>query len=224
MTYPSCIELSSIEASCASHKKVGGATSFFYIGSKKLFYDNGVASAVPNLEYSTEGWKLNYNLLTETGLNLAKFECVILKNTGGFETVAGENVNSFTHSITCILYYKSAVELKRINDLLDAEDLIVFLPTNASDVKIYGIEKGQIYSPNGVDKMTDKLGLKAATGTGADIVELQGEVGVAVTLTSVNMLTLPALLYYVYDVDGGTELFGYPNLVDVLDILSAENN
>jgi len=223
MTYPSCIELSSIEASCASHKKVGGATSFFYIGSKKLFYDNSVGSLFPNLEYSTEGWKLNYDMTIETGLSLAKFEGVILKNTGGFETVAGENVNSFTHSITCILYYKSALELKRINDLLDAEDLIVFLPTNAADVKIYGIEKGQIYSPNGVNKITSKLGLKASTGAGADIVELQGEIGVAVTLTAVNILTLPALLYYVYEVDGGTELDGYPNLVDVLDILSANN-
>jgi len=227
MTYPSCVSLVNLPASCDAVKKVGGVTAAVYLAPRSVLKDNR-PSLFPFLEWgnwgeSYDAWKLHYDSTAIAGTELAKFEGVQLKNTGSFELAAGENVNAFSHNLTMVLFHYSQAELKKLQNLLLAEDLIAIVLTNSGDIKVYGAEKGKSYSPDGEDLLTDKFGLKPATGTGADIVELQGEVGVTIQLTATNMLNIPYLLGSVYDVDNSTDYSTFVEMQAVLDLLS-ENN
>jgi len=227
MTYPSCQSLVNLAATCDAVKKVGGITAAVYLAPRSVLKANR-PSLFPFLEWGTwdavnYAWKLHYDETAIAGTELAKYEGVQLKNTGGFEVAAGENVNAFTHNLTMILFHYTQAELKKLQDLLLVEDLIAIVLTNSGDIKVYGAEKGKPYSPDGEDLLTDKYGLKAASGTGADIVDLQGEVGVTIQLTSPNMLNMPYLLGSVYDVDSSTDHFTFSGMQAVLDLLS-ENN
>jgi hypothetical protein len=228
MAYPSCLELVNLDASCDAIKKVGGVTSFVYFGSKKDFYNNFVATTYPQITYGTidsvnYGWILGFRSLDITGQELARFEGVEYKNNAGFEAVPGENVNVFNHNLNLILYWKTQAELESLQNLLLNEDLFAIVATNSADIKIYGLERGKDYSPLESTMFTEKLGLKNLSASGADIVEIQGETGVSVSLQSINMLNAP---YFLIGVDDKTDDIQYTTFAEIvaqLDLLS-ENN
>jgi hypothetical protein len=227
MPYPSCISLVNLAASCDAVKKVGGITSAVYLAPRKVLKDNRPLS-FPFLEWGLyngvdHAWRLHYDSNEIIGNELAKFEGIELKNTGGFEVAAGENVNAFTHNLTMVLFHYTQAQLKKLELLLQAEDLIAIVLTNSGDIKVYGAEKGKTYSPEGVNLLTSKRGLQPLTGTGADIVELQGEVGVSIQLSSTNMLNMPYMLGSVYNIGNTTNYNTFAQMQSVLDQLSANN-
>ena len=191
----SCHNLVSLSASCNAVKKVGGVTETVWFGKKKDFLNDGV-----NLNYlvfdnshtSVPAWYLfctDFDLFA--GNELAKFEGMRFKNTAGFETVPGENVNAFTQSLNMVLFHYSQVDIFNLEQLLLSEDLIAFVLTEANQIKVFGIDKFE----NGTVRTWD--GLKTISGTGADIVELQGDVGVQIQLQA-TLLNMPVILggYY----------------------------
>jgi hypothetical protein len=225
MSYPSCVELTNIDATCDAVKKIGGVAASVYIGSKKSFYDNFVTTAMPIIEYDTTnfGWILEFDSAAILGTELAKFTGIELKNSGSFETVPAENVNVFTHNLNLVLFHYTQEELAKLTDLLLSEDLFAIVATNAGEIKVYGLERGKTYSPLGDTMFTEKKGLQPLTGTGTDLVEIQGEVGVSLQLQALNLLNPPYYLIKVIDTLGPSEYNQYADMLTQIDTLS-ENN
>lgn len=228
MTYPSCLDLANLNASCGAVRKVGGVTSFVYFGSRKTWYDNHIATILPELRYGTidttnYGWIIDVDSSGSTGQELAKFEGLEYKNSAGFELVPGENVNLFNHNLNLIIYWHTQEELDKLQTLLLNEDMFAIVANNAGEIKVYGLERGKTYSPLGDAMFTDKMGLKNLSSSGGDIVELQGEMGVAVQLQAINMLNPPYYLIGLVDVLGPTDYTNYSDIITQLDLL-CENN
>lgn len=218
----SCHNLVSLSASCDAVKKVGGVTETVWIGKKKDFLNDGVnpqyfAFGLPDFSITESVWYLTVDL--GPGYDdtvLAKFEGMRFKNTAGFETVPGENVNAFTQSLNMVLFHYSQSDIFKLEQLLLSEDLIAFVLTEANQIKVFGIDKFE----NGDIRTWD--GLKTVSGTGADIVELQGEVGVQIQLQA-TLLNMPIIL------DGfiNAQEFGYTQgvqlTIELLNLLCAGN-
>lgn len=228
MTYPSCHELSNLDASCSAIQKVGGVASFVYFGSKKAWRDRWIADQQPIIKYETldstnYGWVILFSPTEIAGTELAKFEGVEYKNSAGFEAVAGENVNLFNHNLNMILYWKTQAQLELLQSLLISEDTFAIVCTNSGDIKILGLERGKDYSVLGADTFTDKMGLKSASASGGDIVELQGETGVSVAMQAINILNPPYFLIGVQDTLGPENYTTYSDMITQLDLMCANN-
>lgn len=191
----SCHNLVSLSASCDAVKKVGGITETVWIGKKKDFLNDGVNLnylVFDNAHTPEPAWYLFCTDIYLFGSNeLASFKGMRFKNTAGFETVPGENVNAFTQNLNMVLFHYSQVDIFNLEQLLLSEDLIAFVLTEANQIKVFGIDKFE----NGTVRTWD--GLKTISGTGADIVELQGDVGVQIQLQA-TLLNMPVILggYY----------------------------
>lgn len=228
MTYPSCIDLANLNASCEAVKKVGGVTSFVYLGSRKEWQDKHIATILPEFRWGTidtinYGWIIDLDSSSVNGKELAKFTGLEYKNNAGFEVTPGDNVNVFTHNLNLILYWHSQAELDKLQRLLLNEDMFAIVANNAGEIKVYGLEKGKLYSPLGELMFTDKMGLKAMTGSGTDIVEIQGEIGTSVGLQAMNILNAPYYLIGVVDVLGPTDYDTYETIITALDTLCDNN-
>jgi hypothetical protein len=228
MTYPSCHELSNLDASCNAIQKVGGVASFVYFGSKKDWRDRFIASERPTIRYGSFddvnfGWLIDVYESETLGNELAKFEGVEYKNSAGFEALPAENVNLFNHNLNMILYWKTQAQLELLQSLLISEDTFAIVCTNSGDIKILGIERGKDYSVLGTETFTDKMGLKSASASGGDIVELQGETGVSVVMQAVNLLNPPYFLVAIRDNESVTDYSTYSEMVAQLDLLCANN-
>ena len=84
MAYPSCHELSNLDASCNAIQKVGGVASFVYFGSKKAWRDRYISGTPPSIAYGTinttdYGWIIRVDVTELLGTELAKFEGVEYK-------------------------------------------------------------------------------------------------------------------------------------------------
>jgi hypothetical protein len=56
--------------------------------------------------------------------------------------VAGENVNTFNHSVALGLFAYSQLDSDAVEKLFNADDIVVIGQTNAEQIKVYGIETG----------------------------------------------------------------------------------
>jgi len=225
MSYPSCVELTNIDATCDAVKKIGGVAASIYIGSKSFFYKNFENTSMPIIEYDTTdlGWILSFDSGAILGTELAKFTGIELKNSGSFETVPAEYVYVFTHNLNVVLFHYTPEELAKLTDLLLSEDLFAIVATNAGEIKVYGLERGKTYSPLGDTMFTEKKGLQPLTGTGADLVEIQGEVGVSLQLQALNLLNPPYYLIKVIDTLGPSEYNQYADMLAQIDTLTVNN-
>jgi hypothetical protein len=219
----SCYNLANLEANCNATKKVGGVTARVWIGAKNLFLNDG-----NNPHYFEYGnsytltdnvWSL---LIDEVGTpiagtELAYFEGVRFKNSGNFEVTPGENVNTFTQNLNLVLFHYSQAQIKKLEQLLITNNLIAFVLTEAGQIKCYGIDK--LLN----DTIRNTEGLKPIAGTGADIVELQGEVGVQIQLQA-TLLNMPIVVdgyYFKNWID--QYITGAENIVNLLNTMSANN-
>lgn len=228
MTYPSCTELSNLDASCNAIRKVGGVASFVYFGSKKAWRDRYIASENPIITYIDFsslgfGWVIQFDVNDIAGTELAKFEGVEYKNSAGFEALPGENVNLFNHNLNMILYWKTQEQLDLLQSLLISEDTFAIVCTNSGDIKILGLERGKDYSVLGPDTFTDKMGLKNASASGGDIVELQGETGVSVAMQAMNILNPPYFLIGMQETSDPTDYTTYSEIITQLDLMCVNN-
>jgi len=216
----SCHNLTSLAASCAAVKKVGGVTERVWIGSKRMFLQS--AETNPYFVFddrftANNVWWLHVEDTTAlNGTELSYFEGLRFKNSGSFEVVAGENVNAITQNLNMVLFHYSQSQIAKLEQLLLSQDLIAFVLTEANQVKVFGIDKYE----NGSVRTWD--GLKTISGTGADIVELQGEVGVQIQLQA-TLLNMPIILDGVYNLQGDTYDYDVAAIVQVLNSMSVNN-
>lgn len=221
MTYPSCHELTNLDASCDAIKKVGGVTARVWIGKKRDFIDvtaqQYIRFADPLSARGYNVWTLFFHAPLASGTELAYFEGVQLKNTAGFEVVPGANVNAYNHNVNLVLFNYTQEDIAKLNTLMVDEDMIVFIGTESGSVKVYGLD----YDDNA--NLSTRLGMKVIQGTGLDPVELQGEVGVTLQLQAMNMTKAPLVLEAVYEEDGANDLTDYQDIIDSLNLLAANN-
>lgn len=216
----SCHNLVSLSASCNAVKKVGGVTETVWIGKKNQFFESllnnpyFVFDATHTAEPSW--WLWVSDITSASGVEIAKYEGMRFKNNGGFETVPGENVNAFTQSLNMVLFHYSQSDIFKLEQLLLSEDLIAFVLTEAHQIKVFGIDKFE----NGAVRTWD--GLKTVSGTGADIVELQGEVGVQIQLQA-TLLNMPIILDGYYNALGDDYQNTTSAIVEALNYMSANN-
>jgi hypothetical protein len=177
MSYPSCFNLTNLAATCDAVKKVGGVKHRFWIGQKP---------DIDTLTFGSNGEITAMTLLS--GKKLGRFEGMQFKNTAQFETTANENRNTFSHSFTGILYYKSATELVSIERLLVGDRYFALIETEAGQIKAYGIDLNPF---NAADKGPLR-GLNISAGTGSEGVQLADDTGVTITMTG-TMFTMPKL-------------------------------
>jgi hypothetical protein len=167
MTYPSCVQLVNLEASCDAVKKVGGIKSRFYIGQK------------PDIATCTFGTHGEITALTlASGKFLNRFEGVQYKNTGSFETIVNETRNLFNQTFTGILFYHTQTDLEAIEKILISDRLFVIAETESGEFKAYGIDK----NPFNAADLGKNRGLNVSAGTGSDGVVLADNTGVTITL------------------------------------------
>jgi hypothetical protein len=221
MTYPSCHDLTNLNASCDAIKKVGGVTARVWIGKKRDFIDKTAQQYLlfsdPLAIFGYDVWVLYFDAVLASVTELAYFEGVQLKNTAGFEVVAGANVNAYNHNVNLVLFNYTQQDIAKLNTLMVDEDMVVFIGTESGSVKAYGFD----YDDN--NDLSSRLGMKVIQGTGLDPVELQGEVGVTLQLQAMNMTKAPLVLESVYEEDGANQLTDYQDIIDSLNLLAANN-
>jgi len=219
----SCIELINLAATCNAIKKVGGVTSRIWLGRKSDWnIDSSIALPAFNVRTHTS---LVYDSSTSTGEELAYYEGVMFKNSASFETQSADNVNAFTHNVSLVLFALTQLQIKKLEDLILNEDLFCVLLSESGKFMVYGVEK-KIYDPLAGDLdmfITDKRGLKSASGTGIETVELQGEQGVVIELQALNMLSTPFVLEQIED-EGESEIYTSITSMSVALNQLSENN
>jgi len=219
----SCNNLANLEATCDATKKVGGVTARVWIGAKNTLLNDG-----NNPHYFEYGntytlgdnvWSLLIDEIGSpiVGTELAYFEGVRFKNNGNFEVTPGENVNTFTQTLNLVLCHYSQANIKKLEQLLITNNLVAFVQTEAGQIKCYGIDK--LLN----NTIRDTEGLSPIAGTGADIVELQGEVGVQIQLQA-TLLNMPIIIdgyYFKNEIE--EYITGTENIVNLLNSMSANN-
>jgi len=178
MTYPSCVSLVNLAASCDAVKKVGGVKSRFYIGQKP---------DIASLTFGTNGEITAMTL--SAGKKLGKFDGVQFKNTAMFETIANETRNLFNQTFTGILYYKTQAELESIEKLLVSNRMFAIIETEAGQLKAYGIDQ----NPYNAADLGPERGLNITAGSGSEGVVLADTTGV--TCTMAGEMYNPTKLY-----------------------------
>lgn len=167
MSYPSCLNLTNLAASCDAVKKVGGVTARFWIGQKP---------DIASLTFGTNGEITAMTLAS--GKKLGKFTGIQYKNTAGFEAVINENRNLFNQSFTGILFYKTQAELEAIENLLVSNRLFAIIETEAGQLKAYGIDKNPFLASD----LGPSRGLNLTASSASEGTLLADTTGVTVTL------------------------------------------
>lgn len=126
--------VSGINPACDALTKVGGVNKRVWIGLKaNISYttdSNGYISAVTMGNVGSIAAKL----YTFTGKRD--------KNSFSFPMTAGDNINTFNHTAVMQLYYSTPSELETLNQLANADDMVVFMEGNDQKIYILGLDKG----------------------------------------------------------------------------------
>ncbi|QIX61861.1 hypothetical protein HER32_11980 [Hymenobacter sp. BT18] len=139
------LNLSSLLPSCEALNKPGGTRDFLYTVRK---------ADITSVSRATDGTVTGVTVTTGA---LKKHRGRKFQNKGDYELqTSATGVRTFLHKVTDRLYHDTQVERTSIEALANVEDLVVFLPTNASQIEIYGLD----------------LGLSPATGKGGTGVAL----------------------------------------------------
>jgi len=178
MTYPSCVTLANLDATCDAVKKVGGVNGRFWIGQK------------PDIASLTFGSNGEITAMTlASGKKLGKYEGIQYKNTASFEAVPNETRNTFNQNFTGILFYKTQAELEAIENLLVANRLFAIIETEAGQLKAYGIDK----NPFNAADLGPNRGLNLSASSASEGTVLADTTGVTITL--VGEMYNPTKLY-----------------------------
>lgn len=164
-----------LDPSCEALKKLGGVNKRVYIGQ---------LSDIDTITFGVDGEITALTLLL--GATLKRFYGKKEKNQGTYELVAGETINLFNQSAILALYFDSDAERTAVNQLVNVEDMFVFIETNAGNIEAYGIA-------NSTALGYDNFGLKATAGTGNGTgILINDDTAYRVTLSG-NVPNLPML-------------------------------
>ena len=126
--------ISGINPACDALNKVGGVNKRVWIGLKgNITYTKDSNGYVNTVSMATVG-SLPSKLYTFTGKRD--------KNSFAFPLTAGENINTFNHQAMMALYYSNPSELESLNQLANADDVVVFMEGNDEKIYVLGLEKG----------------------------------------------------------------------------------
>jgi hypothetical protein len=126
--------ISGINPACDALNKVGGVNKRVWIGLKgNITYTKDSNGYVNTVSMGTVG-SLPSKLYTFNGKRD--------KNSFAFPLTAGENINTFNHQAMMALYYSTPSELETLNQLANADDVVVFMEGNDSKIYVLGLDKG----------------------------------------------------------------------------------
>lgn len=167
----SCVDLlKGINPSCDALKKAGGVNKRIWICQK-----NQITAYTKDADGNLDSITLDTtNSITS---KLKKFIGQTYKNSATYELQVGENVNTFNHSLAMVIYHSTHAERDTIEQLVNAEDLVAFIETNAGQIEVLGFE----------------LGIKASAGTGGTGVNLNDATSYTLTLSG-QQRKLPQLM------------------------------
>lgn len=169
-----------LDPTCDALKKIGGVNKRVWIGQ---------LDDIDTITFGTNGEILTFSLLA--GKTLKDFIGKKEKHQGTYELTAGETINLFNQSVILALYFESDAERKAINELVNVEDMFVFVETNSGVIETYGIANDT--TPLQSNLAYNAFGLKATAGTGNGTgVLINDETTYRVTLSG-NVPNLPML-------------------------------
>lgn len=126
--------ISGINPACDAFNKVGGVNKRVWIGKKA------------NISYTLDGSgyvnTVSMAVISSVATKLYTFTGKRDKNSFAFPLTAGENINTFNHTAVMMLYYSTPAELEALNQLSNADDLVVFMEGNDGKIYVLGLEKG----------------------------------------------------------------------------------
>jgi len=125
--------LSELLAGCDAVRKRGGVKKRVWIGR------------LADITYTTDvdGYVDSLTLATVSPPNkIYKYVGRKFKHNGTLEGVVGENFNSITHNVNLLLYYFSPEEKEAIENLWNAEDVVVFVELEAGQIEVWGLDTG----------------------------------------------------------------------------------
>ena len=164
-----------LDPSCEALKKLGGVNKRVWIGQ---------IDDIDTITFGVDGEITAFTLLL--GKTLKAFIGKKEKHQGTYELTAGETINLFNQSVTLALYFESDLERKAVNELVNVEDMFIFVETNSGVIESYGIA-------NSTTLGYDNFGLKATAGTGNGTgILINDETAYRVTLSG-NVPNLPML-------------------------------
>lgn len=164
-----------LDPSCDALKKLGGVNKRVWIGQ---------LSDIDTITFGVDGEITAFTLLV--GATLKRFYGKKEKNQGTYELVAGETINLFNQAAILALYFNDDAERSAINQLVNVEDMFMFIETNAGNIETYGIA-------NSSSLGYDNFGLKATAGTGNGTgILINDDTSYKVTLSG-NVPNLPML-------------------------------
>ena len=126
--------ISGIDPACDALNKVGGVNKRVWIGLKS------------NISYTIDS---NGYVSTVTMGNVGSISAKLYKfigkrdkNSFAFPMTAGDNINTFNHTAIMQLYYSTPSELETLNQLANADDMVVFMEGNDEKIYVLGLGKG----------------------------------------------------------------------------------
>ena len=126
--------LAGINPSCSAFNKAGGLNKRVWIGKKdNITYSVDNAGYVNSISMATSGSLPTY---------LYKFIGKRDKNNATWAMTAGENVNTFNHSVVLDLFYSNPTELLSLEGLANSDDNIVFVQGNDDKIIVLGLPNG----------------------------------------------------------------------------------
>jgi hypothetical protein len=132
-----CLELlQDLNPSCEALNKVGGTNKRVWACQK---------DEIRSLSYDSEGYLTGFSMKEVGGgvfNRLVQYVGKRDKHDFGVTGVVGDTVNLYNQSGTLMLYAFSPEENKAIEKLYNADDVVLFIETNAGQIKAYGIDLG----------------------------------------------------------------------------------
>lgn len=126
--------ISGIDPACDALNKVGGVNKRVWIGLKS------------NISYTIDS---NGYVSTVTMGNVGSISAKLYKfigkrdkNSFAFPMTAGDNINTFNHTAIMQLYYSTPSELETLNQIANADDMVVFMEGNDEKIYVLGLGKG----------------------------------------------------------------------------------
>lgn len=169
----SCANLTGgLDPSCDALKRVGGLTKRVWLGQLSQldsYTVNGTTLDIESLSLCLNG-SIPYTLYKFIGRKL--------KNSKTEEVVVGENINTINQILNLVLYHNTSLEKKKIEDLINAEDVFAIVETNSGILEVYGIDT------RGSQSSDDPIGgLNCSAGTGGTGVLLNDSTAFTITLS-----------------------------------------
>lgn len=132
---PDCNDLiAGLNPGCESLNKVGGINKRVWIGHK-----SNITTSTSTSGYINSVSMANVGSIPS---KLYKFIGKRDKNNATFVMNAGENVNTWNHTVMLSLYYSNPTELTAIQALCNSDDLVVFIQENSDTVRVFGLDVG----------------------------------------------------------------------------------